>query len=199
MKIIYIDSCILNHSSINDILSEYEVTCYSHISLFLDALPTFLVREKMLIIVDCSIEFDMKMIKLKKLNYLRSVSNGFVQLILFSDFSKVRVGFIEMLLSPNYSLDKSLSIEKLKNVIRKISNLDQKSSNDVLANHQNEQKKLTQSEFNYIFYLLHGMSTIEISHELKIGIKATYILRRNIKAKYKLKSLTKLFSSLVYE
>lgn len=199
MKIIYIDSCILNHSSINDILSDHEVTCYSQISVFLDGLPTFLIREKILVIVDCSIEFDMQMINLKRLNYLRSISKGVVQTILFSDFSTVRAGFLEILLSPNYSIDMSIPIEKLNDVISEIANLEIEGFNDSPNSYKNKLTKLKQSEFNYIVYLLRGMSTSEISQELSLGVKVTYTNRRNIMKKYNLKNLTGLFSSLIYE
>lgn len=198
MKIVYIDTLELTHISIKEIFKGNKISMFRKLKDFVNKFDVATVKQRRVIIIDMPFNIDENIEFVKKLILFRSLSEGNLKIILFSDFTKIRFGFNRILLSPDMTLDKKTNLEEFHAEIKNIFKSKERQS------HQDSPAFpgypiLTHCEYRYIMDFMREKTVKEISKINKKGIKAIYTHRRNILVKYNFKNATELHAALTYE
>lgn len=198
MEIVYIDPLELTHPIIKETFKKNTVSLFKGVGGFLNTFDVRTVTERRVIIIDIPIYIDGNIENVKRLIFLRALSEGNLKIVLFSDYTKIRYGFNRILLSPDLTIDKRTNLDRLHSEIKFIF---KNESRKPEIEEPNSQKTplLTFSEYLYVIDLMRGKTIKEISKASQKGIKGLYSHRRNILIKYNLKNITELHSALTYE
>jgi len=198
MKIVYVDTLELTHSAIKEIFKKDEVLVFKKLGDFIDSFDVSTVQERRVIIIDIPINIDKNIGLVKELILLRSLSEGNMKIILYSDYNEIRFGFNKILMSPDLTVDKKIQIKSLQAEVKKTYDfMNVKLCDDKFS--FPEYPTLTYSEYKCIIDLMRWETVKKISRVKRQGIKVIYTHRRNIFVKYNFKNITELHSSITYE
>lgn len=198
MNIVYIDRVRLTHAFIKETFKEDKVSVFAELSDFVTTFDVDTIKERRVIILDIPFDINKSIEYVKKLKYLRTLSEGCLKIVIFSDFRKIHYGLNKILISPNLTIDKK---SKLDDISYGIKNIFSAKRDNLLSDNRIEDMTptLTYREYLYVVDLMRGKSIKEISNISRKGVKIIYTHRKNIFIKYKLKNMAALHSALVYE
>lgn len=198
MEVVYIDPLELTHPIIKETFKTDTVSLFKGLGGFLKIFDVRTVTERRVIILDIPVDIDDHIENVKELIFIRTLSEGNLKIVLFSDYTKIRYGFNRILLSPDLTIDKRTNLDRLHTEIKCIFE-NEGSQPEIEEPDPPETPLLTFSEYLYVMDLMRGKTIKEMSKTSQKGIKVLYSHRRNILVKYNLKNITELHSALTYE
>lgn len=197
MKIIYIDPVELTHTSIKEVFKDYDVAVFRDINSFVEKLDVVAITEFQVIIIDCLINTNLHLDDVLKLTLFRSLSQGRVKIVHFTDQEKIRSGFNRVLLSPDFEIDKKSKLTDFITAVDKILETKFNLQNN-LRNNFCIYPTLTINEFRYVVSFLRGRTIKEIAESTNQDIKFIYRQRLCIYKKYNFKGIADFHAALTY-